>query len=106
MKNYGLYVGGEWVDTEKRFDVLDRYSGQPFATISQASKEHVDLAVASARRSFNQVKLTPYQRYEVLSKLSKLIRENKETLAQTLREGSGQADQRSPDRSGGGRGQL
>jgi acyl-CoA reductase-like NAD-dependent aldehyde dehydrogenase len=84
MKNYGLYVGGKWVDTEKRFDVLDRYSGQPFATISQASKEDVDLAVASARRSFNQVKLTPYQRYEVLSKLSRLIRENKETLAQTL----------------------
>jgi acyl-CoA reductase-like NAD-dependent aldehyde dehydrogenase len=84
MKNYGLYVGGQWVDTEKRFDVLDRYTGQPFATISQASKEHVDLAVASARRSFNQVKLTPYQRYEVLSKLSRLIRENKESLAQTL----------------------
>jgi acyl-CoA reductase-like NAD-dependent aldehyde dehydrogenase len=84
MKNYGLYIGGQWVDTEQRFEVLDRYTGQPFATISQASKEHVDLAVASARRSFNQVKLTPYQRFEVLSKLSKLIRENRESLAQTL----------------------
>jgi acyl-CoA reductase-like NAD-dependent aldehyde dehydrogenase len=84
MKNYGLYVGGQWVDTEKRFDVLDRYSGEPFATISQASKEHVDLAVASARRSFDTVKLTPYQRYDILTKLSRLIRENKESLAQTL----------------------
>jgi acyl-CoA reductase-like NAD-dependent aldehyde dehydrogenase len=84
MKNYGLYVGGEWVDTEKRFDVLDRFTGQPFVTISQASKEHVDLAVASARRSFNKVKLTPYERYEVLSKLSRLIKENAEKLAETL----------------------
>ncbi|TET33676.1 MAG: aldehyde dehydrogenase family protein [Anaerolineales bacterium] len=84
MNNYGLYVGGEWVDTEQRFDVLDRYTGKPFVTISQASKEHVDLAVQSARRSFNEVKLSPHERYEVLSKLSHLVRENAETLAETL----------------------
>lgn len=84
MKNYGLYIRGEWVDTEERFNVPDRYTGQPFATISQASKEHVDLAVRSARHSFNKVKLTPYQRYEVLSKLGRLVRENGEALAETL----------------------
>lgn len=84
MDNHGLYVGGEWVDTEQRFDVLDRYTGKPFVTISQASKEHVDLAVQSARRSFNEVKLSPYDRYEVLSKLSLLVRENGEKLAETL----------------------
>ncbi len=84
MDNYGLYIGGEWIDTAKRFDVLDRYTGKPFVTISQASKEHVDLAVQSARGSFNEVKLSPYERYEVLSKLSRLVRENAEMLAETL----------------------
>jgi acyl-CoA reductase-like NAD-dependent aldehyde dehydrogenase len=84
MKNYGLYVGGDWVKTKEKFDVLDRYTGEPFVTISQASKEHVDLAVQSARRSFNEVKLSPYERYEVLFKLSQLVRENTETLAETL----------------------
>jgi len=84
MKNYGLYVGGEWVDTEVKFDVLDRYTGKPFVSISQASKEHVDLAVQSARKSFNSVKLSPYERYKVLFKLAQLIRDNTEELAKTL----------------------
>ena len=84
MKHYNLYIGGQWVDTEKHFDAIEKYTGQPFATIAQASKEHVDLAVQSARSSFNKTKLTPYQRYEILFKLSKLIRENKEMLAETL----------------------
>jgi acyl-CoA reductase-like NAD-dependent aldehyde dehydrogenase len=84
MKNYGLYVGGTWIETEEKFDVLDRYTGKPFLTISQASKEHVDLAVQSARRSFNTVELSPYERYKVLSKLSQLVTENAEMLAETL----------------------
>ncbi len=84
MKHYSLYIGGQWVDTEKHFEVIEKYTGQPFASIAQASQEHVDLAVQSARNSFNRVKLTPYQRYEILHKLSKLIRENKEMLAETL----------------------
>jgi acyl-CoA reductase-like NAD-dependent aldehyde dehydrogenase len=79
-----VVYGGQWVDTEEKFNVNAKYSGQPFATIAQASKEHVELAVRSARNSFNKIKLTPYQRYEILFKLSKLIRDNKHTLAETL----------------------
>lgn len=84
MDNYGLYIGGEWVSTEKKFEVVDRYTGEPFATISQASKEQVDLAVQSARGSFNTAKLSPYKRFEVLHKLSQLVRENADKLAETL----------------------
>lgn len=84
MQHYKLYIGGRWVDTEEKFNVLDKYSGQPYAIIAQASKEQVELAVRSARNSFNKVKLTPYQRYEILYKLSKLIRDNKDRLAETL----------------------
>ena len=67
MKHYNLYIGGQWVDTEKHFDAIEKYTGQPFATIAEASKDHVDLAVQSARSSFNKTKLTPYQRYESCS---------------------------------------
>jgi acyl-CoA reductase-like NAD-dependent aldehyde dehydrogenase len=84
MKHYKHYIGGQWVDSEERFDVNDKYTGQPFATIARASIEQVELAVRSARNSFNKTKLPPYQRYEILNKLSKLIRENKEMLAETL----------------------
>jgi acyl-CoA reductase-like NAD-dependent aldehyde dehydrogenase len=84
MKHYRLYVGGRWVDTEEKFEVLDKFTGRPFATIAQASKEQVETAVRSARNSFNKVKLTPYQRYEILHRLSRLIRKNSDALAETL----------------------
>lgn len=84
MKRYKLYIGGQWVETEESFSVNDKYTGQPFARIAQASREQVELAVRSARNSFNKTKLTPYQRYEVLFKLSKLIRERSDMLAETL----------------------
>ena len=84
MKHYKLYIEGKWIDTDKKFEVMDKYRGQPFATIAQASKEQVDAAVRSARKSFNTVKLTPYQRYEILLKASKLVRERQSQLAETL----------------------
>lgn len=84
MRHYKQYIGGQWLDAEEKFAVNDKYSGQPFATVAQASKEQVELAVRSARESFNKIKLTPYQRYEILLKLSKLVQDNKDALAETL----------------------
>lgn len=84
MAHYKLFIGGEWVDTEKHLDVIEKFTGKPFATVAQATQKHVDFAVRSARKSFNTIKLTPNQRCEILSKLSKLVHENKERLAETL----------------------
>ena len=84
MDHYKLFIGGGYVDTDERVPVVDRYTGEPFATIAQASKEQVDLAARSARGSFKKTKLSPYKRYEILRKMSGLVLENKETLARTL----------------------
>lgn len=84
MKHYKLYIAGGWEDTSDHAEVLDKYNGKPFATVGQASKEQVDRAVESARRSFGTVKLSPYKRYEILSKTSQLIRERSKELAETL----------------------
>ena len=84
MKHYKLYIGGQWVDSPAKKEVINKYTGEAFATIAQASLEDVEKAVKSARNSFNTVKLSPYQRYEILFKTSRLILENKEELAQIL----------------------
>ncbi|NLT96493.1 MAG: aldehyde dehydrogenase family protein [Clostridia bacterium] len=84
MKNYMMYIGGQWVDTANKKEVINKYTGEPFATIAQASLEDVEKAVKSAKNSFNTVKLSPYQRYEVLYKTSRLLLERKEELAQIL----------------------
>jgi acyl-CoA reductase-like NAD-dependent aldehyde dehydrogenase len=84
MEHYKLYIGGQFVEGKQKFDVIDKYTGKPFATIAQATQEQAEDAVRSARKSFNEVKLTPYQRYEILHKLSKLVRKNRDMLAETL----------------------
>jgi len=84
MEHYKLYVNGEWVDTVKHKEVINKYTGEPFATIAQAEKEDVDRAVAAARKSFQAVKLSPYQRYEILSRASKLLIEKQEEIAKIL----------------------
>ncbi|MDA8124894.1 MAG: aldehyde dehydrogenase family protein [Deltaproteobacteria bacterium] len=84
MEHYQLYIGGQWIDTEKKFPVIDKYSGETFATIAQASQEQAETAVRSARDSFNKVKLSPTQRYQILLKMSQLVRQNGERLVETL----------------------
>ncbi len=84
MNHYKLYIGGKWTDTKEKFDVMEKYTGEPFATIAQASKKHVDDAVRSARSSFNKTKLTPVQRYEILMNLSGIIKNNKDMIAEIL----------------------
>lgn len=84
MKHYRMHIGGRWVEGPERFEVLEKYTGRPFATIAQASCEQVDEAVRSARRSFGETRLTPYRRYEILRRLAGLIRRDAGELAETL----------------------
>lgn len=84
MKNFMMYIGGQWIDTANKKEVINKYTGEPFATISQANLEDVEKAVKSARNSFNKVKLSPYQRYEILLKTSQLLLERKEEIAEIL----------------------
>lgn len=79
-----MYIGGQWIDTANKKEVINKYTGEPFATISQANLEDVEKAVKSARNSFNKVKLSPYQRYEILLKTSQLLLERKEEIAEIL----------------------
>ncbi|MDR1728060.1 MAG: aldehyde dehydrogenase family protein [Acidobacteriota bacterium] len=84
MKHYKLHIEGNWVDTDTKFEVLDKYSGEPFATIAQASHDQVQAAVRSARKSFATTRLTPYQRYEILRNAADIVRKRRDELAETL----------------------
>lgn len=84
MKHYKLFIGGKWVDSDERFNVMDKYHGNPFATIAQAAKENVDNAVISARNSFNNNYLTPTMRYNILMNVAEIVTRDKEILAEIL----------------------
>lgn len=84
VRHYGLYIDGEWVTTGKQMDVIAKYSGEPFATVAVAEKEHVDRAIAAAARVWKKEKMTPYQRYEVLMRAADIWESRREEIARTM----------------------
>jgi hypothetical protein len=84
LRTAQLLIGGQWTQGIDRFAVLYKCNGETIAHCERASKEQVDEAVAAARRSFEEKKLTPYERYEILMRASELILERGDLLAETI----------------------
>jgi succinate-semialdehyde dehydrogenase/glutarate-semialdehyde dehydrogenase len=80
-----LLIDGSWTSGSlDTFDVVDKFSGEIIAIADRASREQVDAAVGSARRSFEKVRLDPQGRYRVLIKAAELIESRRELLASTI----------------------
>ncbi len=48
MESYGLYLNGEWVDSESRLPVKDKGTGETFAEVATITRDQVHQAIASA----------------------------------------------------------
>jgi acyl-CoA reductase-like NAD-dependent aldehyde dehydrogenase len=83
-----LWIGGEWVTTDREEPVLEKFTGRPFATMPVADAATVAQAVGAAKEAFVSRPLTPSQRHRLLRAVSEAIRRDAETLALTIaREG-------------------
>ncbi|PJN89030.1 aldehyde dehydrogenase family protein [Bacillus sp. mrc49] len=83
VKQHGLLVAGHWEKTSETMMVLNKYTQEPAAEISVATKKHVDIAVKSAKAALKQ-NFSPYERYEVLMKAAQLLLERREEFARIL----------------------
>ncbi|QTM98519.1 aldehyde dehydrogenase family protein [Sediminibacillus dalangtanensis] len=88
-EQYKLYINGQWVETDATQDVLDKYSQNTYATVYKAGEKQVGQAISSAESAFQNHSLSPYERYEILKKVSELLAENKDELAQTITKEAG-----------------
>ncbi|MBI4540864.1 MAG: aldehyde dehydrogenase family protein [Gemmatimonadetes bacterium] len=84
LPEYGLLIGGEWVDGAGAFEVRDKFTGEPVARVARASPEQAAAAVAAARASFERQALEPYARYRVLLRAADLIEARREEIARTI----------------------
>lgn len=82
--NFPIYINGKWVETKDTIPVVDKYSGEIFATVCASSPSEVDDAVTAAVKAFKSGSLSPYQRYQILAKASTLITEKADDLALTI----------------------
>ena len=83
----GLYIDGEYVEAKsgKTFDVLDPATEEVIAKVSEAQAEDIDIAVAAARKAFDEgewTKMDAATRSHLIYKFADLLEENREELAQ------------------------
>jgi len=82
-----MLIGGQWVEATsgKTFETYNPSTGEVLARIAEGDAEDIKRAVAAARKAFESgpwPKLTPAQRGRLLWKLSDLIEQHAEELAQ------------------------
>jgi acyl-CoA reductase-like NAD-dependent aldehyde dehydrogenase len=84
---YQLVLGGGLADgaSGDTFDSIDPSTGEAFAQVAKASKEDVDLAVATARKAFDEgpwPRMKGRERAATLLKIADLVKQNAGHLAE------------------------
>lgn len=85
-KTYRMYIGGEWVTSDKLFDVKSPYDGCSLVgRVPIAAPQHVTAAIDAAVKAFEKTSVsTSHDRYKVLNRAAELLREHSEELARTI----------------------
>ncbi|OGR18227.1 MAG: aldehyde dehydrogenase [Desulfobacterales bacterium GWB2_56_26] len=91
-RDYKTLIGGEWLTTGQTMDVVNKYSGEVFATVPLADKELTVRAIDCAARAFTTFRKAPaHQRAKVLEKASELLLVRAEEIARTIALEAGKA---------------
>ncbi|MDB5581145.1 MAG: aldehyde dehydrogenase family protein [Bradyrhizobium sp.] len=84
-----LLINGAWVEGEYRQTLNDKYAGASYGEMAVASSRQVDEAVGSALAAVKGSKLSPYERYSILSKAARGIEARMEKLIVLMRDEAG-----------------
>ena len=85
-----MHIGGEWVDKPQKIEVLNPFDGSVVDTIPRGDQDDIETALKTAERGAKiMAKMTGYERYEIIHKVSEMMAERTEELARiiTLEEG-------------------
>lgn len=84
VKQEKMLIDGQWIETNDKSPVYNKYTGDTFAEVSVAGEKHVHKAVEVAVEAHENTPFTPDVRYNVLTKAAKLLRDQKDSLAETI----------------------
>src|SRR5690242_12812588 len=81
-RDFGLFIGGEWVRAKYGFETLNPSTAKPIAKVSQATSKEVELAVAAARKGFEVwSKTRGHERAKLLYALARQIQKHSRLFA-------------------------
>lgn len=79
------WIGGKWVDTGKRFDVVNPATTEKLAEVADCGPSEAAAAIEAADKAFaSWRKTTAYERTRILRRFYELMRERKEYLARLI----------------------
>lgn len=84
VQPYAMKIGGRDVTTARLMEVANPYSGEVWATVPEGGPEHVDAAVAAARKAFESgpwSQLSGTERGHLLRRLGDIIKRDAEIFA-------------------------
>jgi succinate-semialdehyde dehydrogenase/glutarate-semialdehyde dehydrogenase len=84
-----LLIDGRWVDGESVQVLTDKYTGRSYGEMAVASDEQVTQAVTAAHAAVTASTLSPYERYEILSKAAVQVEARGARLRELLRHEAG-----------------
>ncbi|MGZ4122842.1 MAG: NAD-dependent succinate-semialdehyde dehydrogenase [Tumebacillaceae bacterium] len=85
MENSKLYINGEWIATEKTFEVIDPATEQVIGHAADGDASHAEAAVAAAHAAFPEwSKLPAGKRSALLTKWHALVNKNVDDIANIL----------------------
>ena len=80
-----MCVGGKWVDTGEKIEVLHPYDNSVVDTVPHARAADVEAALTAAVRGAKlMAKLTAWDRYQILKKASEKLEARAEEFARTI----------------------
>ncbi len=80
-----MLLAGEWIERDKVIEVHNPYDNSLLDTVPRATLEDANKAIEAALKGFQEMKrLTPYDRYSILSKAAKGLETRREEMAQML----------------------
>ena len=90
MLDYKIYVGGDFITTKTKLEVLNPFNNQKISTTYLAGKEELEIAIQNGVSAESVLKNMPvYQRYEILMQISSALKKDKQRLALLLAQESG-----------------
>jgi acyl-CoA reductase-like NAD-dependent aldehyde dehydrogenase len=85
MKQYKIYLAGDFVETSESLEVINPHTGKKFAGTFLAGPAELDTAIKKAQSVREEIKALPsYKRYEILMQIATEIKKTREYLASVL----------------------
>ncbi len=90
MKNWKMYINGEWIDNEKKIEVVNPAINEVIATVPEGGREEAEQAATAAYEALKTwSKLTALERAHYLNEWYRLVDENKEEIGKIMTQEQG-----------------